>query len=110
MNRRLLFWSASRATPWSGAGLLRYDRARDADRLGRPRLRVDVRQHRNDFLADERLLLEERHSETVERCAVLLQQPQSLGVRRVGEQGMLAVAQPLRLLRQRVVVGAQRAR
>ena len=42
--------------------------------------------------------------------AVLREQPLRLEVGVVGQAGLLGVAQPLRLLRQRVVVGAHRAR
>ena len=59
--------------------------------------------------AIERLLLEQRCRQPVETGAMLARRrwpPR----RRVGETSLLAVAQPLRLLGQRVVVGAHRAR
>ena len=58
----------------------------------------------------KRLLLEQRDRDAVERSAVLLDQADGLGVRVVGEARLLVVAQALRLLRERVVVRAQRAR
>ena len=59
-----------------------------------------------ELLPVERLLLQERTGEAVERGAMLREQPDRLVVRRVGEQGLFGVAEPLRLLGQRIVVGA----
>ena len=68
----------------------------------------DVGEHRLHLVANERFLLEERVREPVERGAVLRDQPDRLLVGVVGQAGLLLVAQPLRLLGERVVVGAHR--
>ena len=59
-----------------------------------------------DLVALERLLLEQRRGQHVQVVAVHRHQPQRLGVGAVGDLALLVVAQALRLLRQRVVVGA----
>src|SRR4051794_16136890 len=78
------------------------------DEVARARLHRSVREESLDFFAHERLLLEQRVRNAVERRAVLRQQADGLGVGLVGEARLLAVTQALRLLRQRVVVGAHR--
>src|SRR5215470_2851661 len=77
-----------------------------ADGLARARLGLDVGQEREHLRADERLLLEQRLGEAVERDAVLRDQPHGLLVGVVGEPRLFLVADPLRLLGERVVVGA----
>src|SRR5919108_2005229 len=75
-----------------------------------PRLGLDVGDAGEDLVADERLLLEQRIGEAVERGTVLREQADGLVVGTVGQTRLLHVAQPLRLLGERVVVGAHRAR
>src|SRR5919197_3625507 len=81
-----------------------------SDRLARAGLGLDVGEEPLDLVADERLLLEQRRREAVERAAVLGQQADRLVVRLVGEPSLLLVAEALRLLRERVAVGAHRPR
>src|SRR5437868_7048915 len=90
--------------------LARRQGADDADLSGLARLRLDVGQQRLELVAHERLLLEERAGEAVERRSVLLQELERAVERLVGQARLLDVAESLRLLRQRVVVRAQRAR
>src|SRR4029450_2719146 len=92
------------------AALVRAQRhnLRHADEVARARLDSGVGEQALDLLAYERLLLEQRVGHAIERGAVLAQQPYGLGERMVGESRLLAVAQPLRLLGQRVVVRAHR--
>src|SRR5919197_6664147 len=85
------------------------DDARHADSLRGARFRLDVSDQRDDLLADERLLLEQRVRETVEGGAMLLEEADGFGVRAVGEPRLFLVAETLRLLRERVVVGPHRA-
>src|SRR3712207_2961479 len=102
-------WHAPRGSDVEGALLGRQrDDADRADGLARARLRLHVREQRLDLLANERLLLEERVRDPVERRAVLRDEAQRLGVRLVREAGLLGVARLLRLLRERVVVRAHR--
>jgi hypothetical protein len=56
----------------------------------------------------QRLLLQERLGDAVEHGTVLRQQAYSVRVGVVRQVSLLAVAQPLRLLRKGVVVGAHR--
>ena len=60
------------------------------------------------LVTDERLLLEQRACEAIESGPVLGDQPDRLQVGVIGETGLLLVAHALRLLRERVVVGAHR--
>src|SRR5256714_8374174 len=81
-----------------------------SDRVARVRLRLDVGDERLDLIAHERLFLEQRAGDPVECASVLAQQAQGLVVGFVGEASLLLVAQALRLLGERVVVGAHRPR
>src|SRR6266542_5816313 len=81
---------------------------RHADEVARSRLHSRVGEEALDLVAHERLLLEQRARDTVERRAVLAQQAHGLGEGVIRETRLLAVAEPLRLLRQRVVVRAHR--
>src|SRR6266498_4685522 len=83
---------------------------RDADEVAGARLHSRVREKALDLFAHERLLLEQRVRDAVECGAMLAQQPYGLGERVVGKARLLAVAQALRLLRERVVVRAHRPR
>ena len=56
------------------------------------------------FVANERLLLEQGYREPVERGSVLLDQALRLLVGVVGETGLLGVAKSLRLLGERLIV------
>src|SRR5919204_6493366 len=84
--------------------LVSRERAGRADRLGRVRLAGHADQHLLELEAGERLLVQQRLRDAVERAAVLGEQPDGPGVRLVREPGLLSVTQALRLLRERVVV------
>src|SRR5438093_160786 len=92
------------------AGLALVQRPDDADRLGGARLGLDVAEDREQLVARERLLLEQRVRDAVEERAMLRDQPNRLTVRLVGEPRLLLVAHAFRLLREGVVVGADRPR
>src|SRR6476660_2956907 len=83
----------------------RAESAHDADGVGRARLGLDAPEERRELVAVERLLLEQRRRDAVERGPVLADEPHRLVMGAVGQTPLLAVAQSLRLLRQRVVVG-----
>src|SRR6266540_1411552 len=108
--------AGSRTSPRSGCrtwvcsvGRKCYDHRR-ADGLRGAGGGLDISEELLHVLAVERLLLEQRSREPLERSAVQLDQPYGLEVGTVRESRLLVVAKPLGLLRERVVVGAHRPR
>src|SRR5215210_8400509 len=91
----------------SGAGLRQY--ADRPDRVAGVRLRANVSHERCEVVAVERLLVEQRSGDPVERRTVLLEESNGLVVRAVREAALLAVAEALGLLGEGVVVGTHGA-
>src|SRR5438552_9250467 len=81
------------------------DGARRADGLCGSRLGRDALNQLEHLFAPEGLLLEQRLREPVQRTAMLLRQPDGLGVCLVRQAGLLVITEPLRLFREGVVVG-----
>src|SRR3972149_5842077 len=103
--------STPRSYPVTGAGLLgKADGARRADRLGRVRLALDAGPELLEAGPVQRLPVEQRAGEAVESGPVLRDEALRLLVGGVRQARLLVVAQPLRLLGERVVVGPHRPR
>src|SRR5687768_30937 len=81
-----------------GALVAQWQGTHGADGLRGLRLRLDVGEERLELRAVERLLLEQRLGDPVERVSVLQEKPLRLVVRLVGQSRLLRVAQTLRLL------------
>src|SRR5919198_3605188 len=81
-----------------------------ADGFAGVRLRLDARQQLLELRPHERLLLEQRVGELVERPAVFGEEAERLRESVVTQPRLLLVAQALRVLRERVVVRAHRPR
>src|SRR6266536_6609501 len=87
-----------------------WDDLLDADEVAGTGLDRNVGQQGLDFLAHERLLLEQRLCDAIECDAMLREQANCLLERMVGQPCLLLVAETLRLLGARVVVRAHRPR
>ena len=88
----------------------RGDGARRADALGGVRLGLHVGEQRLQLGPVQGLLLEQLRRDAVEGAPVLGDEPDGLRVGLIRQARLLVVAEALRLLGQRVVVGPQRAR
>src|SRR5262249_12996389 len=86
----------------------RLERLDGADGFGSVRLARDRGEQLAQLGAGERLLLQQRVGDAVEQGAVLREEPDRLGVGVVCQPALFGVAEALRLLRQRVVVGPHR--
>src|SRR5262245_28103134 len=85
-----------------------WERPHRADRLRGTRLGVHVPEEGFELRTVERLTLEQRLCHPVERGSMLLEQTPCLFVCIVRQPGLLRVAHPFRLLRERIVVGPHR--